>query len=43
MTQWSAIAKYFTGWSLDEIKELSPRERLNWLEIIRESKGIVRK
>jgi hypothetical protein len=43
VTQWSTISKYFTGWSLDEVKELSPRERLNWLEIIREAKGIVRK
>jgi hypothetical protein len=43
MVQWKVIANSYSGWSLAEIKELSPRERLNWLEVIRDAKGIVRK
>jgi len=42
MNQWSALAEVYSGWSLKEIKKLSPRERINWLEIARE-KGKVKK
>jgi hypothetical protein len=30
-----AISKVFTGWTLTEIREMSPRERTNWLEMAR--------
>lgn len=43
MIQWSTLSREYPGWSLDEVKEFSPRERLNWLELAREAKGIVRK
>jgi hypothetical protein len=42
MREWALIAQSFTGWSLTEIKELSPRERDNWIEIARESGKLVR-
>jgi hypothetical protein len=31
------------GWTLSEIKDLSPRERLNWLEIARAAGKVVMK
>jgi hypothetical protein len=37
-----ALAHSFTGWSLEEIKNLSPRERLNWLEMAREYGKVVK-
>jgi hypothetical protein len=33
--QWGLLAEVYAGWTLSEIKDLSPRERLNWLEIAR--------
>jgi hypothetical protein len=36
MAQWAALTRSYAGWTLSEIKELSPRERSNWLEIARE-------
>lgn len=33
MFDWSNLAIAFTGWSLSEMKDLSPRERKNWLEV----------
>jgi len=32
LDQYEVITRTFTGWSLTEIKQLSVRERLNWLE-----------
>jgi hypothetical protein len=43
MTQWTALSASYTGWSLTEIQELSPRERNNWLEIAREYGLVVKK
>jgi hypothetical protein len=37
------LSKEFTGWTLTEIKELSPRERKNWLEVAKEYKKVVKK
>jgi hypothetical protein len=42
MRQWAAIATVYSGWSLTEIQALSPRERLNWLEIAKEIGKVVR-
>lgn len=33
MLDWSSLAYSYPGWSLAEIKTLSPRERDNWLQI----------
>jgi hypothetical protein len=33
MYQWGTLALAFQGWSLKELKDMSPRERTNWLEI----------
>jgi hypothetical protein len=33
MYEWAQLATSFVGWSLNEIKDLSPRERTNWLSI----------
>jgi hypothetical protein len=30
---WMVISNLFPGWSLTEIKSLSPRERKNWMDI----------
>lgn len=35
MAEWTALTKSFKGWTLTEIKALSPRERKNWLEVAR--------
>ena len=42
MNQWSALAESYPGWTLKEVQKMSPRERLNWLEIARE-RGKVKK
>jgi hypothetical protein len=34
--QWKLLTENYPGWTLTEIKELSPRERINWLEIAKE-------
>jgi hypothetical protein len=36
LAEWAGLAKSFAGWSLNDIKELSPRERFNWLAIAKE-------
>ena len=36
MKQWRTLVDAYQGWSLNEVKLLSPRERLNWLEVARE-------
>lgn len=33
MQDMDALAKTYPGWSLSEIRDLSRRERSNWLEI----------
>jgi hypothetical protein len=33
MADWAALVNSFEGWTLTEIKALSPRERQNWLEV----------
>jgi hypothetical protein len=43
MSQWTALTVSYTGWSLEEIQRLSPRERKNWLEIAREYGLVVKK
>jgi hypothetical protein len=42
MREWALIAQSFSGWNLTEIKELSQRERKNWLEVARETGRLVR-
>jgi len=42
MTQWKTLVDAYPGWTLKEIKELSPRERLNWLEVAREYGKVVK-
>ncbi len=42
MHDWMALSISFTGWNLNEIKELSPRERNNWLEMARTIGKLVR-
>jgi len=43
MSEWGALAISFDGFSLNEIKELSPRERSNWLEMAIGANKLVRK
>ena len=38
-SEWAALTQLFEGWSLEEIKGLSRRERLNWLEIAKSEVG----
>ena len=33
VAQWSMLTSEYMGWTLTEIKELTNRERKNWLEI----------
>jgi len=42
MNQWKTLVDAFQGWSLSEVKSLSPRERFNWLEIGREYGKVVK-
>jgi hypothetical protein len=35
IAEWAALTRSFKGWTLTEIKTLSPRERKNWLEVAR--------
>lgn len=43
MYEWKLLATSFSGWTLSEIRELTPRERKNWLEVAREIGKVVRK
>jgi hypothetical protein len=36
MAEWLALSERHQGWTLTEIKELSVRERKNWLELAKE-------
>jgi len=42
MTQWKTLVDAYPGWSLTEVRSLTPRERLNWLEIAREYGKVVK-
>jgi hypothetical protein len=33
MLEWKALVMSYPGWGLTEIRELSPRDRKNWLEV----------
>jgi hypothetical protein len=33
MAEWKKLTELYKGWTLTEVKELSPRERDNWLKI----------
>lgn len=33
MRSWSILTRLYQGWTLSEIKELTPRERRNWMDI----------
>lgn len=33
MSSWAIISRWYPGWTLSEIKDLTPRERMNWAEI----------
>jgi hypothetical protein len=35
VAQWAGLTHSFSGWSLTEIQELTPRERSNWITIAR--------
>jgi hypothetical protein len=36
MAEYLALSDRHQGWTLTEIKELSVRERRNWIEIVKE-------
>ena len=36
---WSALSRAYPGWSLSEIKSLSPRERMNYMRMAVEAQG----
>jgi hypothetical protein len=42
MSSWAALAFSFPGWNLNEIKDMSPRERENWMEVGRELGRLVK-
>jgi len=33
MDDWARLTANYMGWGLEEIKSLSPRERVNWLTL----------
>lgn len=35
MDQWAALAAEYRGWGLTEIQNLTPRERINWMNLAR--------
>jgi hypothetical protein len=37
-----ALTRLFKSWTLTEIREMSYRERINWLELARENGKVVR-
>ena len=38
-TEWAAISELYSGWTLSEIKDMSPRERGNWIELAKAKYG----
>jgi hypothetical protein len=43
MAEWVALTISYPGWSLESIREMSSRERNNWLEIAKNQGRIIRK
>jgi hypothetical protein len=41
MDEWKLLTLSYSGWTLTEIRELSSRERKNWLEVAREHGKVV--
>ena len=33
MLDWGRLARIFPGWTLEDIKSLSPKDRANWFEV----------
>jgi hypothetical protein len=38
-SEWAALTQLYEGWTLEDIKSLSNRERKNWLEIAKNRYG----
>jgi hypothetical protein len=38
-SEWAALTQLYEGWTLEDIKGLSKRERNNWLEIAKNRYG----
>ena len=38
-SEWAALTELFKGWTLEDIKNMSQRERKNWLEVARTRQG----
>jgi hypothetical protein len=36
LAEWLVLTHHFSGWTLTEIKDLSPRERKNWIALANE-------
>lgn len=36
MYQWMTLLQKFPSWTLETVQQLSPRERINWLELAKE-------
>ena len=43
LREWQLISEVFVGWTLEEVKGLTPRERKNWIELGKEMGRVVRK
>jgi hypothetical protein len=43
MAEWVALTISYPGWSLNDIKKMSNRERNNWLEIAKNQGRLLRK
>jgi hypothetical protein len=39
---WASLSRLYKGWTLTEIRDMSYRERLNWLEIARVNGKVVK-
>jgi hypothetical protein len=37
--EWSALTQTYRGWTLEDIKNMSKRERTNWLEVAKIRSG----
>jgi hypothetical protein len=35
MIEWGNLSRFYPGWTLSEIKDLTPADRKNWFEIAR--------
>jgi hypothetical protein len=43
LAEWLVLTHHYTGWTLTEIKDLSPRERTNWIALANELGKALRK